>query len=934
MLRYFRYGPSKWRTYSQSMKINQCLNSFSEYDKIRLISSSPKRSLYCNFSNNNSFQAAGLSLQQFDDAQSQGIARLIEAYRVHGHKKADVNPLYKTSQKSDVEELRPENYGLDMNSNITLNGGTTISISDLISHLEHVFCGSISVETSQLEFSDEKEFICQSINQARYEEIDDKKKRNLAELLIKSQGIDHFINSKFKTVKRYGGEGAESAAAFSDEIFRFAAKDEIEQVIIGMPHRGRLNLLVGQLDLPPEVLFRKMKGLTEFPEEASSYSTGDVISHLTSSTDLVYDDNTVHVTMLPCPSHLEAVNSVAMGKCRGRQLTQTLGKHSTDEFPIDEKKALCFLMHGDAAFAGQGVVAECFNMSNLPHFSVGGTIHLIVNNQIGFTTPSHQGRSSRYSSDIGKIIGCPVIHVNGDHPEDVVKVANIAMEYRKKFKKDIIVDLICFRRWGHNEIDDPSFTQPIMYQEIEARHSVPDYYAQKLVESEVISSEEVSQWNEELQSKFNEHLKNTDSYIPPRTFLHEQWSSMKIPQSSEYTLWDTGYPVDNLAYIGVKSVEVPDSLEMHSRLVKMYADVRRNKMETGSPVDWATAEALAFGSLLQQDFSIRLCGQDVGRGTFSHRHAVVVCQDSEIIHVPLNHLSENQTSQIEVVNSLLSEEAVLGFEYGMSVENPNRLVIWEAQFGDFFNGAQIIVDTFVNSGEAKWLTQSGLVMLLPHGYDGMGPEHSSCRIERFLQGTNSKEDGIDGDDVNIHFCNPTTPAQYFHLLRRQMIRNYRKPLVVASPKTLLRLPAATSCLSEMGPGTHFRPVLPDPSIKDQSKLQKVIFCSGKHYYTLVEERDRLGLSATIAVIRVEELCPFPAHDIRQQVANLPDGISYKWAQEEPRNMGAWNFVSARFENILGIKLEYAGRPVLPTPAVGVGKVHKEQADQILIDTFK
>ncbi|CAK8674618.1 unnamed protein product [Clavelina lepadiformis] len=583
---------------------------------------------------------------------------------------------------------------------------------------------------------------------------------------------------------------------------------------------------------------------------------------------------------------------------------------------------------------------ECFNMTKLPGFDVGGIVHLIINNQLGFTTPSELGRSSPYASDIGKMIGCPVIRVNGDEPEQLLKAAEIAAKYRHEYKKDIIIDMLCYRKWGHNELDDPTFTQPLMYRDIHGRQSVPDKYTDKLIEAGIVDKNTVDQWIENSMAHWNSLLKKCDNYVPEPIYLapDSPWGKMSLPNVNHVTTWDTGCHGDELRYIGAKSVEVHEDFAMHEHLTKSHAEARVEKLQTDSLVDWALAEAFAFGSLLNQGYDIRLCGEDVGRGTFSHRHAVFTCQQSGNYHIPLNHMLEDQKAQIEVVCSLLSEEAVTGFEYGMSIENPDRLVIWEAQFGDFFTGAQIIFDTFITSGEAKWMYQSGLVVLLPHGYDGAGPEHSSCRIERFLQGTNSSEDSIDGDGVNISVCHPTTSAQYFHLLRRQMVRNFRKPLIVVSPKILLRLPAAMSHMKDFQPGTHFLPVIGDSSVKEPQRVKKVVLCSGKHCYALEKERSKLIKTEVInqsdvAIVKLEELCPFPAAELQRELSKYQSAEAYVWSQEEPRNMGPWTFVSPRFENLLGVKLKFAGRRESAAPAVGIGGLHRQEVEKLMKETF-
>lgn len=573
---------------------------------------------------------------------------------------------------------------------------------------------------------------------------------------------------------------------------------------------------------------------------------------------------------------------------------------------------------------------ELLAMSRLPHYGVGGTLHLVVNNQLGFTTPEDLGRSSRYCSDVGKMIGCPVLHVNGDHPEEVVRATAVAVDYLNRYEKDVIIDMICYRRWGHNELDNPSLTQPLMYDVIANRSSVPDKYRDSLVSSGLADGAGLSAVPEAYLEQLNHCFKESATYTPPATHLKGRWEGMQSA-SNQITVWDTGCPLELLRYVGAKSVAFPEELRVNARLRKSHVQERVKRLEEGAGLDWATAEALALGTLLYQGFDVRLSGQDVGRGTFSHRHAMLVCQETEQAFVPLNHITDSQEGFLEVANSPLSEEAVLGFEYGFSVESPRNLVLWEAQFGDFFNGAQIMIDTCVSSGEAKWLLQSGLVMLLPHGYDGAGPEHSSCRVERFLQLCCSRESGPDGDDVNMHLAHPTTSAQYFHLLRRQMVRNFRKPLIVQSPKILLRFPAAASALSEMAPGTTFQPVLPDP-FSDPNKVTRVVLCSGKHYYALDAHRKAKNLTDT-TLVRLELLCPFPSAYIHQQLTLFSNVKEFVWAQEEPENMGPWSFVEPRFRKQLGIQLQYAGRQAAAAPAVGVAKMHLAEEQQLLKDTF-
>ncbi|KAF6211206.1 hypothetical protein GE061_014321 [Apolygus lucorum] len=570
-------------------------------------------------------------------------------------------------------------------------------------------------------------------------------------------------------------------------------------------------------------------------------------------------------------------------------------------------------------------------MSILPNFSVGGSVHVIVNNQLGFTTPAHYGRGTRYASDLAKVISAPVVHVNGEHPEDVIRATRIVCEYQRKFRKSAFLDLNCYRRRGHNELDDPTFTNPLIYNIIANKSTIPDSYVSQLVSSGVMTEKEVEDIKNEYHALLTTALDHASSFTPPDP-RRQLWVGYN-PAPSAITTWDTGVDKNLLKIVGLSSVRVPNEFNVHPNILKNHITSRVQRIENEGVIDWATAEALAFGSLIYNGFNVRISGQDVGRGTFSHRHAMMVDQKSDDVYIPLNHISEEQIGHLEIANSLLSEEAVLGFEYGFSNISPNTLVIWEAQFGDFFNGAQIQIDTYLTSGEAKWMTMSGLTMLLPHGYDGAGPEHSSCRLERFLQLSDSSEVRPDGEDVNIHIVNPTTPAQYFHLLRRQMIRNYRKPLIVVAPKTLLRSPDAVSQLDDMAANTSFKPVLGDESSADPSKVNKLIFTSGKHYYALKNYRNQNNIS-NVAIIRLEELSPFPAHQLMDQIAKYKNAKEFIWSQEEPRNMGAWTYCSSRFHNLVGCKVRFTGRDHAPCPAVGIGEIHKKEAQFVIEQPFK
>jgi len=854
--------------------------------------------------------------------------RYIEAFRRHGYKYADLNPVpLSASNRSSASELDITRYGLSAEQMVSTQGlcslpNQEVMVGELTEQLNKVYCGSTALECGYLECENEQEWLFSKYEEVKNHQIENSAKKSLAFEMLKSQAFDNFLATKFQSVKRYGGEGAEAMMGFFTELFNQAERHHIDQVVLGQAHRGRLNLLTGLLQYPPVAMFRKMKGLPEFPPDQSG--AGDVLSHLTASLDI----GNVHVTMLPNPSHLEAVNPVAVGKTRAKHLSVFGGEYGPGQMG---DSGLCVQVHGDAALAGQGINQETLQIANVPHYCIGGSLHLVVNNQVGFTTPAERGRSSRHCTDLAKQIGAPVIHVNGDYPEDLIRATRLALEYRQKFRKDVFVNLVCFRRWGHNELDDPTFTNPALYAIIHARRSVPDNYSDQLIDNGIMSKEERLEVVSQHMEKLNENFRMMETYQPNRTNLKGLWQFMSEP-TNNITEWDTGVAADILKFVGSKSVQAPENFNVHSHLKKHHVEGRIKKLESGAGIDWGTAEALAMGSLLYQGFNIRISGQDVGRATFSHRHAMLVDQESNEIYIPMNDIIENQKGKLEIANSILSEEAVLAFEYGMSVESPNNLIIWEAQFGDFFNGAQIILDTYVSNGESKWGLQSGLVMLLPHGMDGAGPEHSSCRIERFLQMTDSREAMADGDSVNWEVVHPTTASQYFHLLRRQLIRNYRKPLVVIAPKTLLRLPAAASTLSDMSPGTCFQTVLSDSEAPAPEKVEKVVFVSGKHYYTLSKYRQENSIQ-DVALVRLESICPFPTEKLQQELKKYKNAKSFVWSQEEHRNMGCWSFVQPRFENLVGVKLNYVGRGELCQPAVGVGQVHQVENKEIVEKTF-
>jgi 2-oxoglutarate dehydrogenase E1 component len=680
-----------------------------------------------------------------------------------------------------------------------------------------------------------------------------------------------------------------------------------------MPHRGRLNVLASVMAKPYRAIFSEFQGAAFHGDDFEG--SGDVKYHLGTSSDREFDGNKVHLSLAANPSHLEAVDPVVLGKARAKQVQ--LGD-------TDRGKVLTLLIHGDAAFAGQGLVAECFALSELRGYRTGGTLHFIVNNQIGFTTSPSYSRSTPYPSDAAKVVQAPIFHVNGDDPEAVVHVAKVATEFRQKFKKDVVVDMFCYRRHGHNEADEPAFTQPMMYRVIAQHPTTRQIYSRRLAGEGVMTEAEseavVAKFHDRLEAEFE----GAGSYSPNKAdWLEGRWSGLATA-SGEDRRGDTAVPVERLKEIGRKLSELPPDFNLH-RTLKRILEQRRAAVEAGSGIDWATAEALAFGTLCAEDCPVRLSGQDSGRGTFSQRHAVLIDQQNEARYVPLANLAPGQGG-FEVHDSLLSEAAVLGFEYGFSLAEPQALVLWEAQFGDFANGAQVIIDQFIASGESKWMRMSGLVMLLPHGYEGQGPEHSSARIERYLQ--------LCAED-NMQVVNCTTPAQYFHVLRRQINRNFRKPLVIFTPKSLLRHKLAVSKLEEMASGSTFHRVLYDNErLAPDAEVKRVVLCSGKVYYDLFEERAKRGLK-DVFLLRLEQLYPFPSKALGKELARVKQAGKVVWCQEEPRNMGAWSFVEPLLEEVLAKvgggarRAVYVGRFAAASPATGLHTKHQAEQEALI-----
>ncbi len=848
---------------------------------------------------------------------------LIRAYRMRGHFHANLDPLGIEGVK-DHEELDPKSYGFTeadydrkifIDNVIGLEYGTLREITAI---LQRTYCQTLGVEFMHISNPAQKAWIQERIEGPDKEiSFTPEGRRAILMKLIEADGFEKFCDVKFTGTKRFGLDGGESLIPALEQIIKRGGSLGVKEIVLGMPHRGRLNVLTQVMGKPHRALFHEFKGGSANPDEVEG--SGDVKYHLGASSDREFDQNKIHLSLTANPSHLEIVDPVVLGKVRAKQ-----DQHGDP--PDMRVSVLPLLMHGDAAFAGQGVVAECFALSDLKGYRTGGSIHFIVNNQIGFTTYPRYSRSSPYPSDVAKMIDAPIFHVNGDDPEAVVFAAKIAVEFRQKFHKPVVIDMFCYRRHGHNEGDEPAFTQPVMYKKIGGHQTTVDMYAKRLIAENVISQADFDKAKADWRAKLDTELEAGTSYKPNKAdWMDGKWAGLKIAgEDEEPRRGVTGVDVATLKAIGTKITKVPDGFRIH-RTVQRFLDARAKAIDNGEGIDWATGEALAFCSLMEEGHHIRLSGQDSERGTFSQRHSVWFDQEDESRYTPFNHLGEKQ-GRYEVINSLLSEEAVLGFEYGYSLAEPNTLGLWEAQFGDFANGAQVVFDQFISSGERKWLRMSGLVCLLPHGYEGQGPEHSSARLERFLQ--------MCAED-NMQVVNPTTPANYFHMLRRQLKREIRKPLIVMTPKSLLRHKRAVSKLDELGAGTSFHRVLFDDAEKLQpdNKIRRVVLCSGKVYYDLFEEREKRGID-DIYLLRIEQLYPVPLKTLVQELTRFK-GAEFVWCQEEPRNMGGWHFIEPYLEWVLNQinathkRPRYAGRAASAATATGLMSKHLAQLKAFL-----
>jgi len=841
---------------------------------------------------------------------------LIRTYRVRGHLAANLDPLGLTKRDLPAD-LTPEYHGFgedDLDRPIFFGGAlgmTSGTIRELVTILRANYCGNVGVEYMHINDVEERRFIQERI-EGRDKEIQftELGKKAILNKLIEAEQFERFLGRKYVGTKRFGLDGGEAMIPAMESIIKIGGQNGIREIVFGMPHRGRLNMLGNVMQKPFRVIFHEFGGGSANPDDVGG--SGDVKYHLGTSTDRAFDGNTVHLSLTPNPSHLEAVDPVVLGKVRAIQ---------TVRGDADHGEVLPVLMHGDAAFAGQGIVAECFGFSGLHGYNTGGTMHFVVNNQIGFTTSPQFARSSPYPSDVAKIVQAPIFHVNGDDPEAVTFATKVATEFRQRFKRDVVIDMWCYRRFGHNESDEPSFTQPLMYAAIAHHPPVSELYAARLTAEGVVDEAWVAANIAQFVTRLEGDFTAAAGYKANKAEWFEgRWSGLAQPKDdvTARRAAETGVAADDLRRVGTVLTTVPPAFTVHRTLARIL-EAKKATLDAGEGIDWATAEALAFGTLLEDGFGVRLSGQDSGRGTFSQRHSVWVDQVDGSKYVPLKAID----AKLEVLDSPLSEFGVLGFEYGYSLADPKTLVLWEGQFGDFVNGAQVMIDQFIASGEAKWLRATGLVMLLPHGFEGQGPEHSSARLERFLQ--------LCAED-NMQVVNCTTPANYFHVLRRQMLRDFRKPLIVMTPKSLLRAKRAVSTLADMGPESSFHRCLDDLDGAPDDRVRRLILCSGKVYYDLLEAREKAGRD-DLYILRVEQLYPFPADVIADYAARFTALDEVVWCQEEPRNAGAWHSVARPIEDAVGRRAIYAGRAAAAATATGLLKRHNAEQAKLIAEAL-
>ena len=848
---------------------------------------------------------------------------MIRAYRVRGHLIASLDPLGREGERHHPE-LDPRSYGFsetDYDRPIYVDGVLGLkhaTLREVLAILKQTYCARIGVEFMHIQYPDRKAWVQRMMEGERNRQsLSRGEKTEILRHLHEAEGFERFLDVKYAGAKRFSLEGSESVIPALEAVIAQAARQGVEEIVIGMAHRGRLNVLTSIMGKSYAAVFSEFQGGVTAAGDVQG--SGDVKYHLGASADRVLEDgHSLHISLTPNPSHLEAVNPVVLGKVRAKQAMR--GDKARE-------RVMGLLIHGDAALAGQGTCSEVFELSQLRGYRTGGTVHIVINNQIGFTTSPAQARTSPYPSEVAKIIQAPIFHVNGDDPEAVVRVCQIAADYRQHFKADVVVDIFCYRRHGHNEGDEPAFTQPAMYRAIGERSTTRQIYTERLVAEGVLTVDGAEAMMETFRAKLETELEASKSYRPNKAdWLEGDWADIEAAPRDERP-GDTAVATEVLAEIGRAITRVPADFAVHPR-IRRQLEQKRQALDAGGPIDWATAEALAFGSLLLEGKPIRLSGQDCSRGTFSQRHAGLIDQENESRYIPLNNIRPDQ-ARIKLADSLLSEAGVLGFEYGHSIADPNALAIWEAQFGDFANGAQVIIDQFVAAGEAKWLRMSGLVMLLPHGFEGQGPEHSSARLERYLQ---LHADG------NIQVVNCSTPASYFHVLRRQLRRSFRKPLIVMSPKSLLRHKRCVSQLEEMSGGARFHRVIgeTDPAITPE-RARRVVFCSGKVYYDLLAAREERGID-DVALLRLEQIAPFPSRSLMVEIAKY-DEAEVVWCQEEPENMGAWTFVAPRIEQVLteldgaARRPRYVGRAAAASPATGFLVLHQREQRALIDDAL-
>lgn len=893
-----------WRNYFRSLQDQGDA-------RVRDIAHGPIRDSFANYARQAPKVAARGEILSPEAAEKQAsVLRIINAYRTRGHQAADLDPL-KLRERPPVPDLDPGCHGLneaDMDTGFntgSLATSTQLKLRDILDLLRQVYVGTIGSEYMHIIKTEEKRWIQRRLEGQRAKlDIAPADRRWLLKMLVAAEGLEKYLHNRYVGQKRFSLEGGDSLIPMMDDLIQRAGGAGVKEIVIGMAHRGRLNMLVNIIGKSPNELFEEFEGKHRVPESSS----GDVKYHMGFSSNVMTPGGSVHLALAFNPSHLEIVNPVVEGSVRAR-----LERRRNGQEILPFNSVIPVLIHGDAAFAGQGVIMECLQMSQVRGYRTGGTVHIVINNQIGFTTSNPlDTRSALYCTDVAKMVQAPIFHVNGDDPEAVLFVTRLALDYRMEFNKDVVIDMICYRRLGHNEADEPSATQPMMYKKIKARKTLSNLYAETLIRDGVIGEQDFRdmqlQYRDDLDAGRDVSRQIVSDYDHP---LFVDWSHYKH-QDWEVPV-DTSVPIDTIRSLSERMLTLPESFELHPRVAKIMDD--RRKMAAGAlALDWGFAENMAYATLLNEGYQVRISGQDSGRGTFFHRHAVVHNQKDGNSYTPLANLAGNQPT-IMVIDSILSEEAILGFEYGFSTAEPDCLVIWEGQFGDFANGAQVVIDQFISSGESKWGRLCGLTLLLPHGFEGQGPEHSSARLERYLQLC---------AEHNIQVCVPSTPAQCFHMLRRQMLRSFRKPLIVMSPKSLLRHKLAVNSLEDLTQG-GFQTVIGELDDIQPNKVGRLIFCSGKVYYDLLETRRDRGLDH-VAIIRIEQLYPFPESRYLEELDRYPNVKDIIWCQEEPRNQGAWYQIQHHLRTPASVKREvyYAGRPASASPAVGYYSVHVEQ----------